>query len=224
MSPSQRRNQSTMLLPWLVVVHVVAGQPRCLGGVQPAPGISIAHFCALLRRTTLWSQCCGERPTPLWPLLVTGTPRSGTVYALEVLIASGLNMSSDWQAQGPKKDGAVSWIHWVAAKRYFGPEQLPTAGKFRAVAHIVREPLRSITSIGCTEPVMSAAWSSYVRQYIRWPFPRKTCRACKRNGTERLLRGLTMYVGWQEGLVNLMNACVRLSCVGPPLASGRLRL
>jgi hypothetical protein len=49
--------------------------------------------------------------------------------------------------------------------QYFGPGKL-MGGRFDVAFHLVRDPLKSITSLGCTEPVLAPRWSSYVRRHI----------------------------------------------------------
>lgn len=113
-------------------------------------------WCALIRRSTLYSEACnntGDKPPR--PMLVTATGRSGTLYLATLLQKIGIKVSHDnGKVTNGFQQGAVSWPHafnawhcghpsftfWrrLAEKR---PQQF-----FRHVFHLVREPLASINS------------------------------------------------------------------------------
>ena len=138
------------------------------------------EVCKQIRRSSVYSQCCMERgfiskPPGTWPLIVSATPRSGTLALAELLNKLGLNVHHDWDS--PSWGGIISWIHIFNEKDilsqpankqslpYFGPGKL-NGGRFDVAFHLVRDPLNSITSLGCTEPVFRSAWSSYVRRHV----------------------------------------------------------
>ena len=129
--------------------------------------------CAAVTRTTVMSECCKHTrqssSSKIWPLIITGTPRSGTVFTHHVLRGLGVRVGHDWQSPG--KDGMLSWIHFFNSPtdRYFGPGRLK-GGRFRALVHLVRDPLKSITSIGCTEKLDWGNYTEFVRTNI--PFDR----------------------------------------------------
>ena len=64
--------------------------------------------CELVRQSNLYSERCGSKGGPGWPLLITGTPRSATVYAQTTLRKHGMEIQDDWHQD--MRDGRVSWI------------------------------------------------------------------------------------------------------------------
>lgn len=54
------------------------------------------------------SPCCSAafKPSKVYPILITGTPRSGTVFTQMYLNKLGIRVSTDWE--GPYTDGMVS--------------------------------------------------------------------------------------------------------------------
>lgn len=64
----------------------------CGGGVG---GLAGDEYCAVVRRSTLHSPCCSAafKPTKIYPILITGTPRSGTVFTQKYLNALGVRTS-----------------------------------------------------------------------------------------------------------------------------------
>src|SRR3990172_6286941 len=67
---------------------------------------------------------------PPYPVLVTGFPRSGTRFMVDVFQDQGLRVGHEWIG----KDGAVSWIHAVLNN------------SFDHTVHLVRHPLEAISS------------------------------------------------------------------------------
>jgi hypothetical protein len=118
--------------------------------------------CSLVLQSRQHSERCGSRAKG-WPLLVTGTPRSATVFASELLKSHGMLIHNDWKA--PERDGAVSWIFAFEDPNNFGPAR--TQGKtFGHVLHQVKDPLGSITSM-CTEPVFTRELN-FLRRHINF--------------------------------------------------------
>jgi hypothetical protein len=90
------------------------------------------------------------RKAQLFPILITATPRSGTVFVQRLLKRLGLDVSND--STMPRTDGMVSWMHIFNDDKYFGAVNLK-GSKFRAVWHQVRDPLKCLTSMAFTEPL-----------------------------------------------------------------------
>jgi hypothetical protein len=154
-------------------------------------------YCAMMNRTTWYSACCETHHTKVkWPLIITGTPRSGTVYAQTLFRAFNLSVSKDWERNGPFEDGVVSWIHLFASKNdaYYGPLRLH-GGRFQTLIHQVRELLSSITSLTCTEPLTSRSYQTYVSKHI--PFD------VKKYKNNKFALGMQMWVGWHKVLSRL---------------------
>ncbi|CAB9496296.1 expressed unknown protein [Seminavis robusta] len=125
-----------------------------------------------------------QRPTPqrpiteptLFPILITATPRSGTVFVQRLLKKLGLSVSDDFSI--PHGDGMVSWMHVVQDDHYFGPVSNFKKSKFQTVWHQVRDPLKSLTSMAFTEPLRedgkqagSVLYMRFLRRHI--PVARK---------------------------------------------------
>jgi hypothetical protein len=87
---------------------------------------------------------------------------------------------------GHAKAEFFAWKRLGVVSEPTGPEGVD-GGRFETLIHLVRDPLKSITSIACTEPVTSADWSSYVGRHIP-SFPVDTTG---KQG-EKLFRGLLM--------------------------------
>ena len=101
-------------------------------------------------QSRLTSARCGRAAAPGWPLLVTGTPRSATVYATKLLQSHGMQVQNDWS--DPHRDGLVSWIFAFEDDHNFGPAR--TQKTFDTVLQQIKEPLASMASM-CTEPVLT---------------------------------------------------------------------
>lgn len=124
------------------------------------------HCDNVVKKSTMASKCCNTS-LPTWPLLITGTPRSGTVYINTALQTIGLKVHDDWG--NPFQDGMVSWIHIMYERNndYFGPGKIPNGGKFATIYHLVRDPLKSITSIAFTEPLLkNPRYLKYLKRHI----------------------------------------------------------
>ena len=103
--------------------------------------------CEIVLQSRLYSERCGSNEKG-WPLLVTGTPRSATVYATRLLQSHGMRVVDDWQPH--RRDGRVSWMYAFDDPHSFGPAQ--TNNTFNHVLHQMKNPLGGITSM-CTEPI-----------------------------------------------------------------------
>jgi hypothetical protein len=81
----------------------------------------------------------------VFPILITATPRSGTVFTQKLLSKLGVGVTNDMNT--PRRAGMVSWIHVFQDVSYFGPAKL-YGSKFQAVWHQVRDPLKSLNQYG----------------------------------------------------------------------------
>ena len=116
------------------------------------------HCATIVRRSTLYSECCDHLHTTrhpetgatvehkrskIFPLLITGAPRTGTWYMQQLLTKTGLQgMTTD--EHSPDWMGTVSWKHIFEKERYyFGPKTATHlyGSKFRMIWHMVRDPL-----------------------------------------------------------------------------------
>lgn len=50
-------------------------------------------------------------------------------------------------------------------KNNYGNAHLKDGSKFKVMAHLVRDVLKSITSISCSEPMLAPDYQSYIRRY-----------------------------------------------------------
>ena len=105
-------------------------------------------------------QRCGSNESG-WPLLITATPRSATVYTRSLLSNFGMSIADDWSPH--VRDARVSWIHAVADPNNYGPPYTRTNLTFTHVLHQMRDPLQGITSM-CTENVQ------YMKQFLERHF------------------------------------------------------
>ena len=122
-----------------------------------------AEHCRLLSRTLKFAAECGDDAArlKLYPLLVTGMGRSGTMFTHETLSKRGLDFAHDDKPVG--RHGAASWILAIREAPQDGSVAVPFAfpsfaqvqeafrgpsprAKFRVVVHQVRDALKSITS------------------------------------------------------------------------------
>jgi len=131
--------------------------------------------CELVLQSRLYSERCGTSPAK-WPLLITGTPRSATVYATNLLRSHGMKVQNDWS--NPLQHGSVSWIFAFEDTDNFGPARTG-GGTFQHVLHQVKDPLGSIASM-CTEPIFSGE-SAFLQRHVYMPSfyeqPRSLARA-----------------------------------------------
>ncbi len=115
------------------------------------------EYCDFMHDSLLYVPNCSwsNNITWKWPLLITSTPRLGTVFTVKILNSIGIKIENDWHS--PIKNisnGQVSWIDAFYEKNEFkhiGPSRLGKT-RFIKVLHQVREPLKSIISM-CTEPL-----------------------------------------------------------------------
>ncbi|VEU43818.1 unnamed protein product [Pseudo-nitzschia multistriata] len=128
------------------------------------------------------------------PLLITATPRSGTVGTTRFLRELGLPLSDD--AHPPTAFGMVSWIHCVHSPTddYYGNVRLRGSG-FETVLHQRRHVRKSITSLAFTTPLGTTPrrgrWShSLYKSFVGAHVPLDTTRSV-------LYMGLQMWVEWQ---------------------------
>jgi len=137
----------TRFLGLLLAIQV----PRVFAAAGSSVKICDLPPCELVVKSRLTSERCGRAASRGWPLLITGTPRSATVYTTNLLQIHGMQVQNDWA--NPRRDGSVSWIFAFDDVHNYGPAR--TQGKtFDTVLHQIREPLVSITSM-CTEPVLT---------------------------------------------------------------------
>eukprot|EP00041_Stephanoeca_diplocostata_P014589 m.270562 g.270562 ORF g.270562 m.270562 type:complete len:311 (-) comp19738_c0_seq1:422-1354(-) len=175
------------------------------------------HHCGIVRKSTLFSTCCKTTATNLWPLLVSATPRSGTNYIVYVLQELGLRVNNDYIFESGFRNwstqpgwfnhelhtgdvGLVSWIHLFADRNYFGPGKL-NGGRFKAIVHLVRDPLPSITSIAFTEPMLQrSSYRNFVARHItlHMPGPEMVNTA-----QVKLYLAMQFYLGWHRFLDSL---------------------
>ncbi|EJK67248.1 hypothetical protein THAOC_11747 [Thalassiosira oceanica] len=123
--------------------------------------------CSLVRKSRLESRRCdalGTSSPDAWPLLITSTPRSGTVFMQTSLNEHGMQIQDDW-IRKTMRDGRVSWIHAFDDKVPIGRAR-DDYKRFSRVLHQVREPLTSITSL-CTEPFNRDAMKSFIQRHIK---------------------------------------------------------
>lgn len=176
------------------------------------PACCSRDHCALIEQTTVHLPCCiSSWPQPaaefVYPLLITGTPRSGTVFLGNLLSSWGLKLSND--AHQPRKSGMVSWVHlykdYYPALPWTVRPPVREGFRFRHIVHQVRDPLASVTSIAFTEPIGSADYIKFISRHIPLTdtvtlFNKKDHR---RYDSVRIRRTLEFYVGWNEAILQL---------------------
>ena len=114
--------------------------------------------CDLVRVSRLESHRCnalGNNNNTPWPLLITSTPRSATVYMTTALQQHGMKIQDDWSHKDPLA-GRVSWIHAFddTDQATFG-ESKAYGKRYKRVLHQTKEPLSGISSM-CTEPILTS--------------------------------------------------------------------
>ena len=131
--------------------------------------------CELVLQSRMYSERCGSAPAK-WPLLITGTPRSATVFTTNLLKSHGMKIQNDWG--NPQEHGSVSWIFAFEDNNNFGPARTG-GGTFQHVLHQVKDPLGSIASM-CTEPIFDRE-SAFLQRHVYMPSfyeqPRSQARA-----------------------------------------------
>lgn len=126
----------------------------------------------------------------------------------------GLQVGND--GQRPGKTGLVSWLH-IFEDEY----KLPWVGgelhgrKFKTVWHQVRNPLKSLTSIGFTEPLFQADYESYLQRHVTLTnasgmvFTKKPSPS-NRQAAANIFRALEFYLQWHEFIDSLHVPMFRL--------------
>lgn len=196
--------EATTLLP-ASACKITDGIRTAPGGVStcpypgdPVPLNRIARLlppCDVVKRSTLASTRCGVpgHGTPI-PLLVTGTPRSGTVEMQLRLRSMGLDVTNDFQRPG--RHGTSSWMMAFEDREPFGPVRL-NGKRFSVVVHQVREPLSSLASM-CTEPIKGKMYAPFLSRHI-YVQPENLHVPGSTNATAIL----QFWVGWHEFLDSL---------------------
>jgi hypothetical protein len=146
--------------------------------------------CDLVLKSRLYSKRCNTKPIR-WPLLITGTPRSATVFTTDTLNAHGMQIQNDWRR--PRRDGSVSWIFAFEDPHNFGPARTD-GSKYEHVLHQVKNPLSSITSM-CTEPVLTDELK-FLQRHIGMPSSYEDVKYSSRAVVE-------FWVEWHEFLNDL---------------------
>lgn len=122
--------------------------------------------CDILRRTLKFAPECGDGRVFVYPLLITGTGRTGTLFVSDEFRRGGYDVSHDNMRVGTI--GAVAWPLAIRETEPFDQEVYNTSGytlpnfariamgfkfltdqpkaRFRVVAHQTREPLACIAS------------------------------------------------------------------------------
>eukprot|EP01083_Nonionella_stella_P089591 250012_1 len=110
--------------------------------------------CSLFRQSNLYLKECESEWTNehnnknihhTWPLLITGTPRSGTQFMKVILRCLGIHVQHDFRVPNINEHGQVSWMEAFPTHRLHG-------GRFRNIVIQMRDPLAAIASM-CTEPI-----------------------------------------------------------------------
>lgn len=172
--------------------------------------------CQQIRKTTLYSACCHNLPDPtqkkkesstldVYPVLVTGTPRSGTDFTKTLINNLGGNVTHDWNSVRGGSGGMVSWMHLRKEDQdhWFGPAELEGA-RFYSAWHQVRNPLKGLTSLAFSEPIQEIGYVPFLNRHIRvegWchddGIPPKEQYRCL------LQQGLEFYTQWHEFIETL---------------------
>ena len=106
-------------------------------------------------------QIFADPESKVYPLLITGTPRSGTNFIWSLLSQLQVDSQNKGGSQpvlrlaheNLKADGLVSWLHIVPGADMLWPKPTHNS-KFHAIWHQVRDPLKSLTSMAFTEPLV----------------------------------------------------------------------
>jgi hypothetical protein len=104
-------------------------------------------FCENLRLGLRYvPSCFNSTPIRLYPLLITGTGRSGTKFTVSILRRLGYNMTHD-DAKQIGSDGAVSWPLAVGPHASYPRWAThPGTARFKTLVHQVRDPLTCLPS------------------------------------------------------------------------------
>lgn len=185
-----------------------AGPPHFCIGDSAHSNCCSARRCEAIRKSTLLSTCCGNNSTgAAFPLLITATPRSGTSFMSSLLTKLGIRIAND--GQQPYGYGMVSWIHAFQDERYnlwWTKAQDLKGVKFGAVWHLVRDPLKTLTSVAFTEPVLKPRYARYLSRHIALrPSPNATGP-----GEAQILSGMQFFVQWHSFIDGLGVPLLRL--------------
>ena len=149
--------------------------------------------CELVLQSRLYSERCGTSPAK-WPLLITGTPRSATVYTTNLLQSHGMDIQNDWG--NPHQHGSVSWIFAFEDENNFGPARTGSGRPtYQHVLHQVKDPLGSIASM-CTNPYLGRLRMAKVN----FCKDMCTCQAFMKNHGR--WRGLRLSSGWNGTIIS----------------------
>uniref|UniRef100_A0A7S1BHU8 Uncharacterized protein n=1 Tax=Corethron hystrix TaxID=216773 RepID=A0A7S1BHU8_9STRA len=183
----------------LFSIHV----PRVLATFGSSVEICDLPPCELVVQSRLTSERCGRAASRGWPLLITGTPRSATVYATNLLQSHGMQVQNDWA--NPKRHGSVSWIFAFEDNNNFGPAR--TYGRtFDTIFHQIKEPLGSITSM-CTEPVLTGELNFLQRHIL--------LESSREGSVYRSRATLEFWVEWQTFLQKMRFPTYQIEQVEP---------
>lgn len=124
-----------------------------------------------MKSTKYFPECSLDNTKSSWPLLISATPRSGTVRTQTLLKELGFDITDDWG--NPGKHGTVSWILAFrdSPEGYFGPVHITKKQSFEHVLHQIRDPLASITSIAYTEPWHKKNYFNFVHRHVNLGHP-----------------------------------------------------
>lgn len=170
--------------------------------------------CEIIRNSTLFSTCCNNlistdgSKSHVYPILITTTPRSGTVFISSLLNELGLDVATNGQIV--KKHGMVSWVHIFQDNLYdlYGVHARELHdNKFKFIWHQLRDPLKSLTSIAFTEPLTESSYHQYLQRHISLPdmntsFDEKMTSKKERN-SKRILISLQFYLQWHAFIASL---------------------
>ena len=194
----------------------------CVGDSHHNSCCKVKH-CDLVRKSTLLSTCCNNSVTfendelsLEYPLLITATPRSGTVFMTNFLNDLGIQLSKD--SQYPKEHGMVSWVHVFKDSEY---DPFPTlqakdlhGSKFKVIWHQLRDPLKCLTSIAFTEPLVDQKYLDYLQRHISLSDSNATVPVLMdpSQNLEQILirRALEFYLQWHTFIQSLRVPMFRL--------------
>ena len=212
----------------------------CIHNSKSDDCCSKEHCATIVQRSTLYSECCDHvhnnndtaSRSRVFPLLITSAPRSGTWFMQQLMTKSGLQgLTTD--EHSPDSTGIVSWKHIFHQDSYYFGRQSKTHlynSKFRVIWHLVRDPLKTLTSIAFTDPLWED--SDHSKTYIQFisshiPISNKTALMTRFNISYQdlegvmqhrtvamnhnpslsrflIFRGLEIYLYW-NGFINYLN-------------------
>jgi hypothetical protein len=176
--------------------------------------------CGNIKKSTKHSPECNHTFIKTLPLLITGTPRSGTVSSTAFL--KPLKFATD--SQYPKAHGMISWVHIMYSpnSNYAGPIKSLNGMGFKKVLHQRRNVLKSLSSIIYTEPLgydggplnvkntLKRGWSkeNYLR-FLSEHIPLKLSASKK-------YKGLQFWVEWQLFIKSIADGYYRVEDLMSP--------